>query len=75
MSERLFFIPSQKTLIPQGLVYLSCLESSCVFPLDGTEKRARDVSGGAAYLEQQKLEFGVVIPTRSEGVAQGFGGE
>jgi hypothetical protein len=38
---------------------------SCLFPLDGMEKRASDASGGvvggAACSEQKKLKFGTII--------------
>jgi len=67
VSERFFFIPSRKTLIPRGPIHLSYLESLCLFPLDVMEKRERDVSGRASYSEQQKLEFVTVIPTHLEG--------
>ena len=49
------------------------------FPSTERKKMARDVNGrvvgGVTCSEQQKLEFGTVIPTRSEGVTRGFGGE
>jgi len=76
---RFFFIPSRKTLIPWGSIYLSYLESSCLFPLDRMKKRARDASGGAtggaSCLEQKKSDVVIVIPTHSEGATRGFGGE
>ena len=47
------------------------IEFLCLFPLDGTEKRARvrDASGGAACSEQKKLEFVTVISLVVRGAA------